>query len=297
MWFVAALGLALLAGLGVGWIRARWQSPWIAVALLAFTAADLYYWNMSRNQLAFARTAFEETYGAAQNRFRAAVSLVTQQPMYRIYAPVVSPAFGPLNSSLDGHIEVTYGYNPLELSRYASYMQAAAGNPRLLNGLGVTAAIEMTRGALQSNPAALSRIYAPDTVTGVRTREEAAARLAALDPAREAVVEGAAPSGANGGVQVRITGCQGDLYRAHVDAPHPALLRIATPYFPGWRAEIDGAPAAVVPVDLALMGVTVPTGSHELVVSYRSTWFTFGLALSMVAWAAAITALLWLRPR
>ena len=63
------------------------------------------------------------------------------------------------------------------------------------------------------------------------------------------------------------------------------------------RAEIDGASAAIVPVDLALMGVTVPAGSHELVVSYRSTWFAWGLALSMVAWAATITALMWLRPR
>jgi uncharacterized membrane protein YfhO len=52
----------------------------------------------------------------------------------------------------------------------------------------------------------------------------------------------------------------------------------------------------VVPVDLALMGVTVPAGSHELILSYRSTWFTAGLALSVVGWAVAITMLVWLRP-
>jgi hypothetical protein len=117
MWFVAALGLALLAGMGAAKLRARWNSPWIALALIAFTAADLYYWNMSRNQLAFARTSYQETYGAAQERFRTAVAPLTQQPMHRIHSPVDSAAFGPLNGSLDSRIEVTYGYNPLELSR------------------------------------------------------------------------------------------------------------------------------------------------------------------------------------
>jgi hypothetical protein len=279
---VAALGLALLAGMGAGKLRTRWNSPWIAAALIAFTACDLYYWNMSRNQLAFARASFQDTYGAAQDRFHAAVAPLTQQPVHRIYSPVDSPAFGPLNSSLDSRIEVTYGYNPLELSRYAKYIETAAANPRLLNGLSVTAAIDMKSGAIQSNPAALPRIYAPDTVLSVRTRDEAAARLATLDPAREAII--------------RTTSYEGDLYRAHVDAPHPALLRIATPYFPGWRAEIDGSPAPIVPMDLALMGVSVPAGSHELVVSYHSTWFVTGLVISMTAWLAAIALLVLLRP-
>jgi hypothetical protein len=297
MWFVAALGLALLAGMGAGKLRTRWNSPWIAAALIAFTACDLYYWNMSRNQLAFARASFQDTYGAAQDRFHAAVAPLTQQPVHRIYSPVDSPAFGPLNSSLDSRIEVTYGYNPLELSRYAKYIETAAANPRLLNGLGVTASIDMKSGAIQSNPAALPRIYAPDTVLSVRTRDEAAARLATLDPAREAIIESTAPAGSpNGGVQIRTTTYESDLYRAHVDAPHPALLRIATPYFPGWRAEIDGSPAPIVPMDLALMGVSVPAGSHELVVSYHSTWFVTGLVISMTAWLAAIALLVLLRP-
>src|SRR5207253_646629 len=133
MWFVAALGLALLAGMGVGHLRSRWKSPWVGVALLAFSAADLYYWNMSRNQLAFARASFQDLYGAAQERFRGVVAPFTEQPMHRIYSPMNSPAFGPLNGSLDSRIEVTYGYNPLQLSRYATYIEAAASNPRLLN--------------------------------------------------------------------------------------------------------------------------------------------------------------------
>src|SRR5262249_59864494 len=104
-----------------------------------------------------------------------------------------------LNGTLDSRIEVTFGYNPLELSRYAQYLEAAAGNPRLLNGLGVTAIIDPARGSMQSNPAALPRIHAPETVSAVRSRDEARARLASLDPAHEAIVEGPAPAPHNGG--------------------------------------------------------------------------------------------------
>ncbi|HJZ97710.1 MAG TPA: YfhO family protein [Candidatus Solibacter sp.] len=291
IWFVAALGLALLAGVGVDRIRARWKSPWIALALIVFTTADLYYFNMDRNHLAYARASFQDLYGASQDRFRAAVAPIAAQPMHRIYAPDKSPSFGPLNGTLDSRIEVTFGYNPLELSRYAQYLEAAAGNPRLLNGLGVTAIIDPARGSMQSNPAALPRIHAPETVSAVRSRDEARARLASLDPAHEAIVEGLAPIPQNGGVQVRMTAYEGDTYRARVEAPHAALLRIAVPYFPGWQAEIDGAPARIAPADLALIGVMVPAGAHELKLHYRSTWWLAGLAMSIAGWAAALWGL------
>jgi hypothetical protein len=297
MWFVAALGLALLAGLGATWVQARWRRPWIPLALLVLTALDLYYWNMSRNELAFGRASFADTYGVRQDRFRSALALLPQQPLQRVHAPVDSPAFGPMNGTLDSRIEVTYGYNPLQLSRYAKYIESAAVNPRLLNGLSVTAMIDVTSGAVQTNPAALPRIYAPDTVTAVRTREEAAERLAALDPAREAIVEGGSPSGSNGGVNVRLSSYEDDVYRAQVESAHAALLRVAVPYFPGWQAKVDGKAAPVMPVDLALLGVKVPAGTHELMVTYRPVWFTTGLIISLASWTTVMTSLLWLRVR
>jgi hypothetical protein len=293
MWFVAALGLALLAGIGAGYLRARRPSPWIPLTLLVFTAGDLYYWNMSRNPLTYAREPFEDRYGAAQERFKAVVAPFTREPMHRIYSPVDSAAFGPLNGTLDSRIEVTYGYNPLQLSRYSSYIAAATTNPKLLNGLSVTAIIDAAKGSLQSNPGALPRLYAPDTVSAAASSTQAAARLATLDPAHEAVAEGIAPIARNGGASVRITVYEGDFYRSRVETPHDALVRIAVPYFPGWRAEIDGLDAKIVPVDLALMGVVIPAGSHDLVVRYQSTWFRTGLAISVAGWLAAIGGLVW----
>ena len=293
MWFVAALGLALLAGAGVTFLRARFPSPWIPLALLVFTAGDLYYWNMSRNPLAYARESFDERYGSLQERFRSAVAPVTRDPMHRIYSAIDSPGFGPLNGSLDSRIEVTYGYNPLMLWRYTKYTDAAKANRQLLNGLSVTAIIDPAKGSLETNPSGLPRMFAPPVVSAAVSKDEAAARLATLDPAQEAVVEGMAAMPHNGSARVTITGYEGDLYRAKVEAAQPALVRIAAPYFPGWRAEIDGRAVPIVPVDVALMGLVVPAGNHELVVRYRSNRFAAGLAISIVGWLMALGGLVW----
>src|ERR1022692_298106 len=200
------------------------------MALLAVTGLDLYYWNMERNGLAYARESFQDRYGNLEERFRAVAAPLTGNAMHRIWAANDSPSFGPLNGSLDNRMEVTFGYNPLELARYAQYMEAAAANPKLLNGLSVTATLNSANGMFSTNPAALPRVYAPETVSAAAGRAEAAARLASLDPAREAVAEGIAALPHNGGARVRITGYQGDLYRARYQTDHATLLRIAAPY-------------------------------------------------------------------
>jgi hypothetical protein len=155
---------------------------------------------MANNHLAYARAPYQDLYGAAQERFRTAAAPLLKQPMHRIYSAVDSPSFGPLNGTLDTRMEVTFGYNPLELSRYQRYLAAAEKNPLLLNGLAVTAALN-PNGMFATNPAALPRIYAPDSVSSARTQADSMARLATLNPAREAVAEGIAPIPLNGGVR------------------------------------------------------------------------------------------------
>ena len=126
-----------------------------------------------------------------------------------------------------------------------------------------------------------------------RSKEEAMARLATLDPAKEAVVEGGEAIAQNGGASVQITAYEGDMYRARYQAAHPTLLRIATPYFSGWQAEVDGHVLPVAPVDFALMGVVAPEGSHELTVRYRPARFAIGAAISVTAWLGALGWLWW----
>jgi uncharacterized membrane protein YfhO len=70
-------------------------------------------------------------------------------------------------------------------------------------------------------------------------------------------------------------------YRIRYHAASPALLRLSVPYYPGWRATVDGQQLPIVHIDLALMGVVVPAGDRELRFSFRSDSFGIGVAITL----------------
>jgi hypothetical protein len=280
IWFVIALGLALAAASGAAWLAERFHKSWLMLAVLLLSIADVWYWNMADNQMAYMSTTFAEKYGDPFTSFQKSLAQAKQKPFTRIWSPFDTNAFGPLNSSLEARTEVTYGYNPLELSRYSEYMSAADGNTRLLNGLAVTHGIDTQHGVMVENTNVLPRIFAPAQIRFVASHAAARALLSTLDPAEWAIVEAPLRPLAPGPTTVNIVNYTADEYRAKYAAPFDCLLRIAVPYFPGWRAEIDGKPAPVYIVDDALSGVFAPAGTHDLMFHYRSNWFLWGAAIS-----------------
>lgn len=278
-WFPAALGLAMAAASGVVWVRERTERPYIWVALVALTSVDLWFWNLYKNPLVFARGSFSEIYGQPQ-------SIGPKRPFARTWAPYVPVGLGPADGSLISHSEVTYGSGLAELDRYSAYLAAVDDDPKLLNGLGVTDLI-LGRGRRLDNPASLGRVSAPPRVQFVADRKAALAALGTLDPARSALVEAAPRSLAPGVSSMEITAYTGDSYHIRYKASSDSLLRIAVPFYPGWSADVDGAEATVVPVDEALMGVFVPSGNHALTLQFEPRWFRTGVALT----AAAVIAL------
>jgi hypothetical protein len=283
IWFVVALGLALAAASGAAWLAERFKKTWLMIAVLLLSVADLWYWNMADNQLAYASTSFAEKYGDPFTSFQNSLAQAKRRPFTRIWSPFDTNSFGPLNSSLEGHTEVTYGYNPLELSRYSEYLAAAERNTTLLNGLAVTHGIDTQRGAMFENPNVLPRITAPPQVKFVANHAAARALLPALDQTQGAIVEAPLRPLAPGATTVEIVNYTGDSYRAKYTAAFDCLLRIAVPYFPGWTAAIDGKSTPVYAVDGALSGVFAPAGSHELTFQYQSNWFAWGAAISALA--------------
>ncbi|HLX43241.1 MAG TPA: YfhO family protein [Bryobacteraceae bacterium] len=286
IWFVIALGLSLAAGAGALWVTAKFRASWILPVLLIVATADLWHSNMSVNPLAYGHSSYAERYGNAYDNFQSHIEPLKRRPFYRIWSPYVTNFFGPLNSSLESRTEATYGYNPLELARYAHYMETVEKNPRLLNGLAVTNKMDTAHGAIVENPDVLARVSVPNEVAFASSPDEAAGKLNTLDPARMAIVEASPRSLAPSGATVQILNYQDDFYRVHYSAASDCLLRIAVPFFPGWTATIDGHGTDVLRVDYALSGVIVPAGDHELVFHYRSRWFRIG-ALSSILTAAA----------
>jgi uncharacterized membrane protein YfhO len=63
-------------------------------------------------------------------------------------------------------------------------------------------------------------------------------------------------------------------------------------FYPGWRATVDGKPAAIGRWRGAFQEIEVPTGEHSVVFEYRSRWLRLGAAISFVslallAWTAS----------
>lgn len=288
VWFVVALALALLAAAGAEGLSKRWSVGWLAFALAGVTFCDLTFWNSLENQLAYARSTFEQLYGRRGAQGAALVRQALPEGT-RFHAANSSTVLGPMNGSFDERLEVTYGYNPLELKRYSEYFSAIAANPKLLGAL--NASWQARRSRPEAVAGTLPRFFFARSVATMSGPAESLARLASTDPAAATLVEGAAavpvaPSGT-----LAIERAEPGLYVLKFKTPQPGLVRSAIPWFPGWQASCNEKQLTLRIVDHALLGFEVPAGSGEVVLQYHSTWFPLGAGISLLALFAAVFGL------
>jgi len=65
-----------------------------------------------------------------------------------------------------------------------------------------------------------------------------------------------------------------------VDSPHGTFVVLGETRSRGWRADVDGAPTAIYPVDELFQGVAVPPGRHVIRWRFASPGFFLGLGLA-----------------
>jgi hypothetical protein len=107
-------------------------------------------------------------------------------------------------------------------------------------------------------------------------REEARSRAAALPR--------------DGAGEARITRWRPEEVVVRVRASRAAVLVLAEGFFPGWRAEVDGAEVPIFRADLLARAVPVPAGEHEVAFRYASPALSRGAKVSL-ATAGALGAL------
>ncbi|MEJ2368839.1 MAG: YfhO family protein [Acidobacteriota bacterium] len=61
-------------------------------------------------------------------------------------------------------------------------------------------------------------------------------------------------------------------------------------YYPGWRAQIDGAGVPISRTDGTFRGVVVPPGRHVVEMRFVSRSFEAGMALSVLFWLLCAAA-------
>jgi hypothetical protein len=192
---------------------------------------------------------------------------------------------------------VTYGYGPLELSRYAGFVSVMHSNRALRKDLNVSRWLDRHTGDIHVLNDPLPRANFPKELIPVGTNEESRRGLATLDPARQALVPAGvhvAAQDANGIADVREF--TPGHYRIHYQCSTPSLLRVGNAYFPGWKARSGRAKSgnqdlSVLPVDHALIGIVVPAGQGDLVLDYHSTYFVPAAWVSLASLLACVSLL------
>jgi hypothetical protein len=283
VWFVPALGLALLAGAGLAALARRWPAKWLPVVVIAVVAADLCYWNSAVNPLLFARSSYAKLYGAKEEAFRRGVGAALP-PFFRFDAPRNVTVFGPLGHPLTSRVETTYGYFAMPLALYDDFFQAMQRNARLRDDLGVERWLDSATRSIRRNPGALARANFPGRLVAVGSDAESRALLLTLDPAAEALVPArivVAAQDAKG--RAEMLAQEAGSYSVHFACASPSVLRVANAWFDGWSATLDGRRLAIFPVDHALTGVLVPAGEGVIRFRYRSTYFVAGAVVSALA--------------
>ncbi|UCD38031.1 MAG: YfhO family protein [Fidelibacterota bacterium] len=212
-------------------------------------------------------------------------------------------------------VQSIVGYHAAKLANYDRFMQATRfQNEGLLRMLNVKYLVSQQRfndprfrqafiGNLYSGgtyqPAAvyelidfLDRAWFPERVESRATAEDIFEQLGKSDYDPEKVVYLLRPESgdtleaipAAGTGRVLEAAWQADHLRLRVDADEPAFLVLSEIFYPeGWEAWIDGKPVDILEVNTIMRGVSVPGGTHEVVMKFRPSDWRWGRLLSRLS--------------
>jgi hypothetical protein len=308
--------IVVVAALLLAWpYRARWgptAARGIPALLLIVTVLDIA-WATARLKRAY-------FVGLELSRGERAVELALRRAgLFRPSGapPRVSVPFWVMrdNSGMARGYSTYSGYVALSLDRVWTYIHAALGltpshaantfpapdifrrGPFPFRSMALDLGFDTVTGALVSNPVPDPRAYVVHAVTRVADWREAIRRLAeGHDPHRSILLEpeaAAAPAadGAGAAGRAEIVKFEPETVVVDVETARPGWLVLAEAWYPGWRAWVDGAPAACVPANAWMRGVPVPAGRSQVALRFRSRLLPAGAALTLVsaallAWAA-----------
>jgi hypothetical protein len=146
-------------------------------------------------------------------------------------------------------------------------------------------------------PGAAPRSYVAERVWTAADVRESVGLLAAASfrPGRDAVlIHPAHPlTSAGGGVRDATYGTEH--VAARVSLTTPGLWVVNDSWDPGWKGSVDGAPVEVLRVNGVVRGLSVPSGDHDVEMSYRPREFRIGASISGLGILAAGALAAWAR--
>ncbi len=153
-------------------------------------------------------------------------------------------------------------------------------------------------------PRSLPRAYAVHRAVGVTDVQTFRQRLVEgrIKPAREVFIEGTVPPDVEARPDMTaaaVTITSRDNTHVSLDAAlqWPGYVVLNESAYKGWSVHVDGQPATPLIANGCVRAVEVAAGRHRVDWNYETPFFRLGLKLSLLAWLAAITAALAIRPR
>jgi hypothetical protein len=193
---------------------------------------------------------------------------------------------------------------------YLFCTQDAPPRPRALNALGLLGvgyllqnhgdpplrallpAYEGPDARIYANPGVLPRAFLVDrqqlapggdaALTAVTSPGFQAREVAVTEEPIEGLPSESAGSSAAPGA-ARLVESERERVVVRTAARRPALLVLTDPFYPGWKAKVDGEPASIHRVDYLIRGVRVPAGAHRVEFSYEPASWRAGWILSVLA--------------
>ena len=269
LWGSAALILS--AGLVLAALRGSIPARTLAISFAVLVLLDVA--GVDRSVLTI--RSKEEVLGESR---AAAEYLAEQTGRFRVYSPSYSLS---QQTAADYRLELADGVDPLQLKKYADFMEGATGVPQA--GYSVTLP-PMGDG----NPSTANAAYLPDArrlgllnvryvaaefdleVTGLELREqfgETRVYENLLARPRAWVQPSEAPLGEDA-LPVEILSYGPNWIEVDVSAENGDLLVLSELDYPGWQARVDGKPAEILAADGLLRGVLLSEGARQVVFYY-----------------------------
>ena len=137
------------------------------------------------------------------------------------------------------------------------------------------------------NPSAFPRVWAAHEIVPVKNKDDVVRFISEhVDELRwKALAMGTLPSLRTCDVpdDISIARNRADFVAIRGNMGCDGMVVLSDTYYPGWKVEVDGKPAKIYEVNLAMRGVFVPQGRHEVEYRYRPASVYAGAAMTLAS--------------
>ena len=90
--------------------------------------------------------------------------------------------------------------------------------------------------------------------------------------------------------ELNLTHFSNTLIEGNISCGNEGVLYTSIPQNGNWFAEVDGAPAEIVTIGDAMVGLILPEGNHVIRFIYRNAAFSLGWKISLLCAALFVAA-------